>query len=121
MSKRQYNFPSEVRGVKDLEKRKKAFQEYLNYPYSQDSLGLRISAGIPLTEGEIESFVTSLGKGCHAHTKVALRTFAHRVPDVNSYAIFSRVLIDGDRVEYCAGQDNTAEVRNLRDLIRDLI
>lgn len=106
-------WPSDVRQLPQ-EERREAFAILVNNENWQDSLDLRISAGLALTEPEIDACVALFGKRCQQRTKDRLRRAFAAVPDIPSYEIYKRVLFHGECVEYCAGQSYPDEVRIVR-------
>lgn len=64
--------PSDIRKIKSVNKRRKAFEEEVRAKNIQDSLRARIDCDLPLDEREIESGVALLGKGCRSDTKIDL-------------------------------------------------
>lgn len=86
----------------------------------QDSLEARISAGVDLSEDEVNAFVEDFCKRCRDSTKDQVRYALQRVPDIRSWSIYGRVLFhqDGRIVSYCAGQDYPSEVAHVRELLK---
>lgn len=110
------SYPSEIRALPEGE-RADALRAYLaDSAHRQDSLDLRIQAGVALTEPEQDALVALLGKRCHARTKRTLAFVAACVPDIESRSMYGRVLLhdDGILASYCAGQCYTSEIARVR-------
>ena len=83
----------------------------------QDSLQKRISDRKELTESEIESGVRLLGSHCQQRSKDRLRRTLGYVPDIQSYGIFGRVMLQNGEMTYCAGQSYPDEIRTVRECL----
>lgn len=82
----------------------------------QDTLRNRIDGDKDLTENEIDALVNLLGHGCMQKTKDRLeRRLALLILQPN-YGIYGRVLLS-PRLEYCAGQSYTDEIKTVRNLL----
>jgi hypothetical protein len=110
--------PSDVRKYPENEKME-AYQSLLTKKqgYTQDSLDMRISAGIGLTEKELNSLSDLLGKGCRQEKKLRIRRTLANCPYITSYGIFGRVLFSNDEASYCAGQSYPDEIRTVRECL----
>lgn len=86
----------------------------------QDSLRLRIDAGVGLTDNEVAAVLCIVGHRCRAETKERLERALRRVPHVRSFGIYERLLLGNactGHADYCAGQDYTSEIRTLRECL----
>jgi len=85
----------------------------------QDSLGHRISSRQRLTEEEVDAIVAIVGYGCRQRTKGRLRWALKACPSIESYGIYSRVLLgeDGQAASYCAGQSYPDEIRTVKECL----
>jgi len=112
-------FPSEIRGLHASE-REVAYKKMLAEDNRQDSLGLRISAGVSLSEEEIDALMRLLTHRCQAHTKQEVEHSLRSVPYIRSFGIYSRVLLSDPHVgvSYCAGQDYSSEITEVRRLLK---
>lgn len=74
---------------------------------------------IELTAACVDDFVYVLGKGCRHNTKVDLRGAAkYGFSGFKNYGIFERLQLDNIKGwDYCAGQDYTGEIAEVRRLL----
>ena len=109
-------FPSDVRNL-GMDLRRKAYSKAVERGEWQDSLSTRISAGLELKECEIDNLLSELAHGCRKETKARLRHVFLVCPNIDSYGIYERILFNGERATYCAGQDSTSEIATVRKLL----
>lgn len=83
----------------------------------QDSLGQRISCNISLNEAQISAGVALLGHGCRYRTKDRIEVALRCCPKLLNHGIYNRVLISGEGMSYCAGQDYPSEIALVRKLL----
>lgn len=110
-------YPSDCRKIRGVHKRRKAYFELVKRRRYQDSLDLRISAGISLTAAEIDELVALLGKRCKDRTRAQLADALDALPGFGNRGIFGRVLFEESGVSYCAGQSYPDEIRLVRQLV----
>lgn len=71
-----------------------------------------------LTEQDINSLISLLGKGCRHKTKQRLRSVLTYGPStVEDCGIMRRLTKETDGWSYCAGQSYTDEIRTVRSVI----
>jgi len=112
-------FPSEIRDL-HVSKRGAAYKKMLAEDRRQDSLALRISAGVSLSEDEIDALMKLLTHRCQAHTKQEVEHSLRSTPYIRSFGIYDRVLLNDPHVgvSYCAGQDYPGEIAEVRRLLK---
>jgi len=95
------------------------FDKYGKRGRHQDSLAARIDCGMGVTEDECNAAVAVLGARCRAATKMRLYWAIKACPSMARYGIYERLYFheDGQLCSYCAGQDYTAEIRTVRELL----
>lgn len=116
MSTTKYRYPSDIAKLPEAD-RWPAYLEAMEAKAWQDTLNTRVSAGVGLTDEEVDELVSILGKRCHARTRTELRFRLRSVPQINTYGILGRVHLgrdSGNGPSYCAGQDYTAELPVVR-------
>lgn len=109
-------FPSDVCKLPE-EKRPAALKRLIKKYNYQDSLDLRISAGVALTESEISACMSAFAYRCRQNTKAAILFALQNVPHIRSYGIYRRILLSDGSAEYCAGQDYDSEMRTVRECL----
>lgn len=71
-----------------------------------------------LSAQDIDDIMHIIGNRCHYKTKVRLRSILTYGPRaIQECGILARLLKDEHGWEYCAGQDYTAEIKTVRDVI----
>jgi len=71
-----------------------------------------------LTENDINEIIAILGHRCRVKTINRLRSIlTYGISAIGSYGIYSRLLFENGKWNYCAGQDYNAEIKCLRDCI----
>lgn len=67
-----------------------------------------------LTDKDIDSLVGVMGKGCRHETKKEIRSGLEYLHGLESSWVFERLVFDHGRWSYCAGQDYTFEMPQVR-------
>ena len=71
-----------------------------------------------LSESDIDAIVTIVGERCRHKTKARLRSIlTYGASTIPNYGIMGRLLWDGKRWEYIAGQYYTGEIKTVRECI----
>lgn len=72
-----------------------------------------------LSEQDIDSIIQLVGKGCQHKTKARLRSILTYGPStIENCGIMRRLTKESDGSwDYCAGQDYTAEIKTVRNVI----
>ena len=109
---------SEIRAIADENKRREAYlAEVASNKYFQDSLALRISCGVSLSEEELGNVVALLSSRCRKQTVNRLYWALRACPTMQSYGIYGRVLLADSKASYCAGQSYPDEIRTVRECL----
>lgn len=107
-------YPSDVSRL-PVKDRKAAYDSLVaDSKFLDDTLLNRISAGISLSDSEIESAVEVLGKRCREKGKDEIRWALRACPTMRPRRIYDRVEFHDGVVFYCAGQDYRAELKLVR-------
>lgn len=70
-----------------------------------------------LSESDIDQLVDLLGHRCRHEKKARLRSVLTYLSGQKLHGIFDRVMLEGDRWVYVAGQDYPSEIRTVRELL----
>ena len=71
-----------------------------------------------LSESDIDAIVVIVGERCRHKTKERLRSIlTYGASTIPNYGIMGRLIWDGKRWEYIAGQYCTGEIKTLRECI----
>lgn len=71
-----------------------------------------------LNESDIDAIVAIVGERCRQATKARLRSIlTYWASTIPNYGIMGRLIWDGKRWEYIAGQYYTGELKTLRECI----
>ena len=71
-----------------------------------------------LSESDIDAIVAIVGERCRHKTKARLRSIlTYGASTIPNYGIMGRLICDGKRWKYIAGQYYTGEIKTLRECI----
>lgn len=71
-----------------------------------------------LTENDKDQIIAIVTKGCRIKNTMRVRSIlTYDALRLSHYGIFSRLIKEGDRWGYCAGQSYTDEIKTVRELI----
>ena len=71
-----------------------------------------------LTNLDVDQLVILIGHGCRHKTKVRIRSIlTYGWGSVGSFGIYNRLIKEGGKWDYIAGQSYSDEIRTLRDCI----
>lgn len=112
---------TECSKIEDPTERRRVYLEHVDSGKWPDSLRHRMDAQVGLSELEQAALLGLLGKYCRSHTIGKLRFALRCVPSGDRWGIYERVMVRDNgqewRASYTAGQDYSAEIREVRNLL----